>query len=164
MAAASLLQQRLPALLARRRAVLAVRVRRAAWLPWLARLHAMLAVDAALAARAQLPGHAAEALQALQHFGQAAQLGLRAGPSGWHELCAAAQHLWNCCRHLLAELPGLCQPTAAVAWEQARVQLPVRALDAAATGKVRGGQLLTEHICLAGRGRTYMHEECVLSA
>jgi hypothetical protein len=136
LAATVLLQQRLPALRARRALAQEARARRTAWLPWLARLHNVLGMHAALEARNQQPVQAAEALQVLQHFGRAAQLGLRAGPRGWHELRAAAQHMWNCGRPLLAELPGLCDPTAAAAWEQAHVQLPARATDAAAPGKV----------------------------
>ncbi len=76
-------------------------------------------------------------LQALQHCCRAAQLGLRAGPGGWHELVSAAQSLWNISRPLLDELPQLCQPVPKVTWERAMVQMTVH-LPTAAAGKVSG--------------------------
>lgn len=168
-AATRLLQQRLPVLLVRKRALAQVRQRAAAWLPWLARLHNTLAANAVVAARQPQPatperpvtppsGQAVAAgapttaaaepaaevlspeqlgLQALQHCSRAAQLGLRAGPGGWHELVSAAQCLWNSSRLLLDELPQLCQPVPKITWERAMVQMTVH-LPTAAAGKVSG--------------------------
>ena len=83
-AAAILLQRRLPVLLARRRAILAGRLKLEAWAPWMARLNAALGLAAGADARAYFKTRAAalEAKRAAAEAERSAAMAASAGGPG----------------------------------------------------------------------------------